>query len=438
MQTRFTKTKLKNPDIARADDILRKCVHCGFCTATCPTYLVTGDERDSPRGRIWMIRDLLEGQTQNADATSHHLDRCLTCLSCMTTCPSGVDYMHLVDIGREQVAEVAPASKANQIFRRLLVSILSHGNRAWLGLMMGWLARPLAPIMPRVIRTMLDAVPARRPKLDPVGRSDKVYSPDTMQVRSRVALLAGCAQRAVDSDINAATIRLLNRLGVEVVVRKGSYCCGALAHHTGVEDAARDAMAATIRTWANEKKYRQLDAIIINTSGCGTTIKDYGDRFAMDSTLAEDAAMVSAMAMDVTEFLQKIGMGDMDKTISAGLSVTYHSACSMQHGQKIRSLPQSLLKEAGFEVRTPHESHICCGAAGTYNILNPELSSSLRDRKRGHLDSAGGDIIAAGNVGCMNQLKDSKAPIVHTVELLDWVTGGPKPQKLRGRLPKQA
>lgn len=434
MQTKFTKTKLKNPDIARADEILRKCVHCGFCTATCPTYLVTGDERDSPRGRIWMIRDLLEGQTETAQATGFHLDRCLTCLSCMTTCPSGVDYMHLVDIGRSHAQEEAPLSFQSKIFRQLLVSMLSHGRRAWMALAMGWLARPLTPIMPKQIQAMLKAVPDDFPRLDPVGGTDKVYSPDTAPARARVALLAGCAQRAVDRDINAATIRLLNRLGVEVVVRKGAYCCGALAHHSGVEEAARDAMAATIRTWAGEKKYRHLDAIIINTSGCGTTIKDYGDRFAGDSTLAEDAAMVSDMAMDITEYLARTGLGEVDKSVSAGLKVTYHSACSMQHGQKIRALPQQLLADAGFDVVTPHESHICCGAAGTYNILNPELSAELRLRKTGHIDTAGGDIVAAGNVGCMNQLKETAAPVVHTVELLDWATGGPKPKKLNNKL----
>lgn len=432
MQTRFTRSQLKNPDIARADDILRKCVHCGFCTATCPTYLVTGDERDSPRGRIWLIRDMLEGNAESAPATGYHLDRCLTCLSCMTTCPSGVDYMHLVDIGRQHAEELAPAAGQVRLFRRLLVAILSRGRRAWMALMLGWLARPLSFLMPKFIRNMLAAVPDHMPRLDPVGGTDKVYSPG-QKPRARVALLAGCAQRAVDRDINAATIRLLNRLGVEVVVRKGAYCCGALAHHSGVEDAARDAMAATIRTWAGEAKYRHLDAIIINTSGCGTTIKDYGDRFAGDSTLAEDAALISGMAMDITEFLGRSGLGEVDQDIGAGLRVTYHSACSMQHGQQLRSQPQQLLRDAGFDVLTPHEAHICCGAAGTYNILNPEISAELKARKCGHINAAGGDIVAAGNVGCMNQLKDSKAPVVHTVELLDWATGGPKPAKLRGQ-----
>lgn len=434
MQTRFTKTKLKNPDIARADEILRKCVHCGFCTATCPTYLVTGDERDSPRGRIWMIRDLLEGNNDSAETTGYHLDRCLTCLSCMSTCPSGVDYMHLVDIGRDHAEKLHEKPRFEQVFRRMIVAMLSRGHRAWVGLMLGWMARPLAGFMPKKIRAMLDAAPKRMPRLDPVGSSDKVYNPDTAPSTARIALLAGCAQRAVDKDINAATIRMLNRLGVEVVVRKSAYCCGALAHHTGVEDAAHDAMVATIRTWASEKKHRGLDAIIINTSGCGTTIKDYGDRFSGDSVMAEDAATVSSLAMDITEFLEKTGLGEVDSSITGGLKVTYHSACSMQHGQRIKTLPQQLLRQAGFDVVMPQESHICCGSAGTYSILNPDISRELKERKTGHIDAARGDIVAAGNVGCINQLQDSQAPVVHTIELLDWATGGPKPRKLRSRI----
>ena len=339
--------------------------------------------------------------------------------------------MHLVDIGRQHAEDLAPASGQARLFRRLLVAILSRGHRAWMALLLGWLARPLAFLMPKFLRNMLAAVPAQMPRLDPVGGADRVFSPAQMP-RARVALLAGCAQRAVDRDINAATIRLLNRLGVEIVVRKGAYCCGALAHHSGVEDAAHDAMSATIRTWAGEAKYRHLDAIIINTSGCGTTIKDYADRFAGDSTLAEDAALISGMAMDITEFLGRIGLGDIDKEVSSGLRVTYHSACSMQHGQQLKHQPQQLLRDAGFDVLTPQEAHICCGAAGTYNILNPEISAELKTRKRDHIDATGGDIVAAGNIGCMNQLKDTTAPVVHTVELLDWATGGPKPAKLRG------
>lgn len=431
MQTRFSEQQLAQPDIARADDILRKCVHCGFCTATCPTYLITGDERDSPRGRIWLIRDLLEGNSDGAEATGHHLDRCLTCLSCMSTCPSGVDYMHLVDIGRRHADAQRTRPWFDRLLRQFLISTLSRRNLAWFTLMATMLAKPFAAIMPRRIRAMLKVAPGSLPRFDKTGSKDTIYYADTTPPKARVALLAGCAQRAIDPDINAATIRLLNRLGVEVVVRKGAGCCGALAHHGGDEQAAHGSMTATIRAWSNELKYRKLDAIVVNTSGCGTMIKDYGDLLAHDSTIAEEAAMVSMLACDITELLEKIGLGAINPDIGQKLNVTYHSACSMQHGQRIRALPKQLLEQAGFSIKEPAESHICCGSAGIYNALQPELSDALRQRKIKAIDATEPDIIAAGNLGCMNQLAQASAPVVHTVELLDWATGGPKPGKLR-------
>ena len=434
MQTHFTKRQLANPDIARANDILRKCVHCGFCTATCPSYLVTMDERDSPRGRIWMMRDLLEGKTDAAETVGHHLDRCLTCLSCVTTCPSGVDYGHLVDIGRSRVEKERKRPLTDRLTRKMLVAVLSRRMLAWPMFLAAWLLRPLAAVLPGRLGAMLRIAPANMPRLDSTGGRDRVYEAASSPARARVALLAGCAQRAIDPDINAATIRLLNRLGVEVVVRKGAECCGALAHHAGDEEEGRGRMADTIRAWTQELEYRQLDAIVINASGCGTSVKDYGDMFRNDSSLAGEAAKISDLACDITEFLDRLGFGDghVNPEVAGGRSVTYHSACSMQHGQRIRALPRQLLEKAGFSVRTPGESHICCGSAGIYNALQPEISDKLRKRKVAALDSAGGDIVAAGNLGCINQLADTEAPVVHTVELLDWATGGPKPRKLRG------
>ena len=433
MQTNFTSDQLAQPDIARADSILRKCVHCGFCTATCPTYVVTGDERDSPRGRIWLIRDLLENDDADAATASHHLDRCLTCLSCTSTCPSGVDYMHLVDIGRRQAGERHERGFMDRMMRRFLVSVLPYAGRAYALLSLAWLARPLRPILPKMMADMLDVAPAKRPRLDPIGAKDQIYNADSFPAKARVVLLAGCAQRAVNPDINASTIRLLNRLGVDVVVRKQAFCCGAVAHHTGDEHAAENAMTSTIKAWANEKRYRKVDAIIINTSGCGTTIKDYGDYFAHNSAMAEDASMVSSMAMDITEFLDRFGLGDLDIAMekTSGISVAYHAACSLQHGQKVKSAPKELLRKVGFEVRDIADSHLCCGSAGTYNVLQSDIANELKDRKLTAINNADADIVAAGNLGCINQLADSKAPILHTVQLLDWATGGPKPFEIR-------
>lgn len=431
MQTRFSEDQLALPDIQRADDILRKCVHCGFCTATCPTFLVTGDERDSPRGRIWLIRDLLEGNTNGAETTGHHLDRCLTCLSCMSTCPSGVDYMHLVDIGRRHADENRVRPWHDRLLRKLLISTMSDRNLAYLTLLGGWLVRPFAALLPRKLSALLKVAPASMPRFDRVGSKDHIYPSEITPARARVALLQGCAQRAIDPDINGSTIRLLNRLGVEVVVRKGAACCGALAHHGGDEETAHDSITATIKAWSNELKYRHLDAIVVNTSGCGTMVKDYGDFLAHDSTIAEEAARISSLACDITEFLEKIGVDGIDQEKAAGINVTYHAACSMQHGQKIRQTPKSLLKDAGFTVTEPAESHICCGSAGIYNALQPDISDQLRQRKIKNINATSPDVIAAGNLGCINQLAESTAPVVHTVQLLDWVTGGPKPKKMR-------
>ena len=431
MQTRFTEEQLATPDIARADDILRKCVHCGFCTATCPTYLVTGDERDSPRGRIWLIRELLEGKAEDPEVAGHHLDRCLTCLSCMSTCPSGVDYMHLADIGRRHAAQTRKRPYFDRLIRKVLVEVLSRRMLAYIILLLASFIRPFSGILPRRIAAMLKVAPASFPRLDRTGAKDNIFYTTKTPARARVAMLAGCAQRAIDPDINAATIRLLNRLGVDVVVRKGASCCGALAHHGGDETAAHDRMSETIRAWSNELRYRKLDAIVVNASGCGTTVKDYGDAFRHDSTLAEEAAKISSLALDITEFIDRIGLGPIDPTVGEGKTVTYHSACSMQHGQRIRSLPKELLGKAGFSVREPAESHICCGSAGIYNALQPEISQDLQKRKIANLDASGGDIVAAGNLGCINQMAGAKAPVVHTIELLDWATGGPKPRKLR-------
>jgi glycolate oxidase iron-sulfur subunit len=426
MQTNFTPEQLKDPGIARANEVLRTCVHCGFCTATCPTYQVLGDELDSPRGRIYLIKDMLE-QGRPADAkTVKHLDRCLSCLACMSTCPSGVHYMHLIDHARAHVEKTYRRPPMDRLLRWTLSRIIPYPMRFRLALLAAKLGRPLAGLMPDArLRAMLAMAPRQIP---PVSRND---DPQTFAAqgprRMRVALMTGCAQKALNTDINDATIRLLRRLGCEVVVARGAGCCGALTHHMGREDESHRFAAANIRAWMAEKRGAGLDAIVINTSGCGTTVKDYGHMFRTDA-LAAEAAEVAHLAADVTEVLGRLGLPE---GAPKGLRIAYHAACSLQHGQQIKTLPKDLLRRAGFEVVEPADSHLCCGSAGTYNLLQPEISAELKARKVATLEARRPDLIAAGNIGCMMQIgSGTRVPVVHTVELLDWATGGPAPRAL--------
>jgi glycolate oxidase iron-sulfur subunit len=426
MQTHFSPEQLKDPAIQRSNEILRTCVHCGFCTATCPTYQVLGDELDSPRGRIYLIKDMLENNRPADEKTVKHIDRCLSCLACMTTCPSGVHYMHLVDNAREYIEKTYKRPFTDRALRWVLAQIIPHPTRFRLALLGAKIGRPFAFLMPDArLRAMLAMAPKTIP---PVSRNDdpQSFAPEG-KPKMRVALMTGCAQKALNTDINDATIRILQRLGCEVVVAKGMGCCGALTHHMGKADQSHASAAANINAWMAEKRAGGLDAVVINTSGCGTTIKDYGHMFRNDP-LAADAAAVSSMAMDISELLVKIGLPE---GAPKDLKVAYHAACSLQHGQQIKTYPKDLLKRAGFTVVEPADSHLCCGSAGTYNLLQPEISQQLKARKVQTLEAKAPDIIAAGNIGCMMQIgSGTKTPIVHTVELLDWATGGPKPKAL--------
>ena len=429
MQTTFTPEQLKDPGIARANEILRSCVHCGFCTATCPTYQVLGDELDSPRGRIYLIKDMLEQGRAADEKTVKHIDRCLSCLACMTTCPSGVHYMHLIDHARAHVEKTYRRPLMDRALRAVLARVIPHPGRFRLALLGARVARPFARLIPDArLRAMLAMAPKRLP---PVSRNDdpQIF-PAVGPRRMRVALLTGCAQKALNTDINDATIRLLRRLGAEVVVAKGAGCCGALTHHMGKEAQAHASAAANIRAWMAEKAAGGLDAIVINTSGCGTTVKDYGHMFRNDP-LAAEAATVAGLAKDISEVLARLGLPE---GAPKGLRVAYHAACSLQHGQQIKSAPKDLLKRAGFEVVEPADSHLCCGSAGTYNLLQPELSQELQRRKVATLEAKAPQVIAAGNIGCMMQIgAGTDVPVVHTVELLDWATGGPMPRALADR-----
>ena len=408
--------------------MLRTCVHCGFCTATCPTYQVLGDELDSPRGRIYLIKDMLETGRPADAKTVKHIDRCLSCLACMTTCPSGVDYMHLVDHARDYIEKTYRRPFMDRMLRRVLAWVIPHPTRFRLALLGAKIVQPFSFLMPDPrLRAMLAMAPKTIP---PVSRNDdpQVFAAEG-PVRMRVALMTGCAQKALNTDINDATIRILRRLGCEVVIAKGMGCCGALTHHMGKADLAHASAAKNIQAWMAEKSGVGLDAVVINTSGCGTTVKDYGHMF-QHGPLAADAAIISEMTMDISELLVKIGLPEGRPQ---NLRVAYHAACSLQHGQQIKSAPKDLLKRAGFDVVEPADSHLCCGSAGTYNLLQPEISAQLKARKVKTLEARKPDIIAAGNIGCMMQIGSAtRTPVVHTVELLDWATGGPKPKTLLG------
>jgi glycolate oxidase iron-sulfur subunit len=432
MQTNFTPTQLADANIAEAESIVRKCVHCGFCTATCPTYVTLGNELDSPRGRIYLIKDMLENGRAADEEIVTHVDRCLSCLACTTTCPSGVDYMHLIDHARNHIEKTYQRPMINRLTRAILAMVLPYPGRMRVALTLGRFAAPFAPVMEKItalkpLAAMLKLAPKQVPYPSPL--SNPGTYPGKGEKRGRVALLTGCAQSVLDPGINAATIRLLTRLGVEVVVPKGEGCCGSLVHHMGREQEAKAAARNNVDVWMREIEQGGLDAIIITTSGCGTTIKDYGHMLRLDATYAEKAATVSGLAKDVTEYLATL---DLPQQPDRGMTVAYHSACSLQHGQKVTMAPKILLKKAGFAVRDPAEGHLCCGSAGTYNILQSDIADQLKARKLRNIEAVRPDVIAAGNIGCMTQIgSGTEIPVVHSVELLDWAFGGEAPAKLR-------
>ncbi|GHA57542.1 glycolate oxidase iron-sulfur subunit [Amylibacter ulvae] len=428
MQTTFSEEQLKDPAIQRSNEILRSCVHCGFCTATCPTYQVLGDELDSPRGRIYLIKDMLENNRKPDEKTVKHIDRCLSCLACMSTCPSGVHYMHLVDHARDYIEKNYDRPLGDRAMRWLLARILPYPNRFRLAMRGANMARPFAFALPAKLRNMVEFAPK---KIAPPSLNDRpqVFPADGSR-KKRVALMTGCAQKALDTDINDATIRILRRHGCEVVVANGAGCCGALTHHMGKTNESHAAARKNISAWIGEMDGDGLDAIVINTSGCGTMIKDYA-HMMRNTDMAQSAMRVSNIAKDISEVLIDL---DISSQQPQNKRVAYHAACSLQHGQQIKTHPKTLLKNAGFEVMEPADSHLCCGSAGTYNLMQPEISTQLKDRKLATLTELQPEIIAAGNIGCMMQIgSGTDIPVVHTVELLDWATGGPVPRKLQNR-----
>jgi glycolate oxidase iron-sulfur subunit len=436
MKTEFSLSQLADPDIAEADKILRACVHCGFCTATCPTYVLLGDELDSPRGRIYLIKEMLEKDRPPTPEVVKHIDRCLSCLACMTTCPSGVNYMHLVDQARVRIEKEYTRPFPERALRAVLALVLPRPGLFRAGMIMARLAKPFAGLLPgakavsasptlwRRIRAMLALAPALLPARGAAGGS---VFPAVGEKRGRVALLQGCAQQVLAPRINQAAINLLTRHGIEVVLVRDEQCCGALTHHLGHDGDALARARANIKVWLNEADRGGLDAILVTTSGCGTVIKDYGFMLREDREFAGPAAKVSGLTKDITEYVSGIELKPLRQQQS-DLVVAYHSACSLQHGQKITQAPKELLSKNGFVVKDVPESHLCCGSAGTYNILQPDIANRLRDRKVANIAMVKPDMIAAGNIGCMVQIAGgTSVPVVHTIELLDWATGGPRP-----------
>lgn len=432
MQTDFKPEQLADPAMASSESIIRKCVHCGFCTATCPTYVLLGDELDSPRGRIYLMKHMLEEEAKPTADLVKHVDRCLSCLSCMTTCPSGVNYMHLVDHARSYIEQNYRRPLIERLIRGILATVLPYRGRFRAALHLAALGRPFAGLFARSaalrpLGAMLNLAPRQ------LSRAS-AQVPARITGGARVAILEGCAEPVLRPEIRAATVRLLGRMDCQIVAVPGEGCCGALVHHLGKEEAGLAAARRNVDAWMRQIEGEGLEAIIVTASGCGTTIKDYGFMLRNDPAYAKRATQVSSMACDVSEFLQRRGL---PKAAAAPyLTVAYHSACSLLHGQKVTTGPADLLKAAGFTVVTPAESHLCCGSAGTYNILQSEIATQLRDRKVGHLERLKPDVIATGNIGCATQIASGSAiPVVHTIELLDWATGGPAPSALAIAVP---
>ncbi len=410
MQTAISAELLKNPDIAEADAILRTCVHCGFCTATCPTYQLLGSELDSPRGRIYLIKEMLE--TEHASArTRLHLDRCLTCRSCETTCPSGVRYGRLIDIGREMADELAPRPVRQKLMRRAMLAVIPYTARMSVALA---LARLFSPLLPAELRKKIPA------------KQTATVTPATSNAR-RMLVLQGCVQPLGTPNTNAAAARVLDRLGISLVGAAGAGCCGALNQHLSDSAGARAMMRRNIDAWWPHVE-NGAEAIVMTASGCGVMVKDYGHALKDDAAYAEKAARISALTRDLGEVMSaeilSAGTGHETREIFArigrGTRVAYHSSCTLQHGQQLGGSVEAILRGCGYELTPVADSHLCCGAAGTYTLTQPALSRRLLDNKLDALQKGNPEVIVTANVGCQMHLAGaSNVPVRHWIELLD-------------------
>ena len=432
METHFSKEQLKDKDNKSSEKIFRKCVHCGFCNATCPTYQLLGNELDGPRGRIYLIKDMLENNKPANEKIVKHIDRCLSCYSCMTTSPSGVNYMHLIDHGRNHIEKTYKRPFKDRLIRNFLSITLSKSINFRVIAILTRFIKPFSFFFPKKLKEMINFMPGKftkktLPKM-------KVY-PALKRKKpvARVALLTGCVQKVISPQINEATIRLLNRHGIEVVVSKGIDCCGSLNHHLGKSDLANQTFKKNISIWYDEYLKNGLDAIISNTSGCGTTLKDYGFIFRSDK-LKKEAKKISELTKDISEYLEEnVKLNFIkDNKNTKEYKIAYHSACSMQHGQKIHEVPINLIKKTGNQVFNIPDGHLCCGSAGTYNLLQSDIAKRLLKNKISNIEKIKPQFITTGNIGCITQIASgTKIPILHTVEIIDWYTGGPKPEVLQ-------
>ncbi len=428
MQTNFSHEQLKDKDNKSSEQILRKCVHCGMCNTTCPTFTLLGDELDGPRGRIYLIQDMLENERKPSANVVKHIDRCLSCYSCMTTCPSNVNYMHIIDHGRKYIEKNYQRPFFDRLIRDALSKILPNVKFFKIMSYLAKIGKPFQFFLPSKIKNMINLIPSSFPKK--ILKTKEIYKTKYKKKVARVALLTGCVQKELSPQINESTIRILNRHGVEVVVPEKIRCCGSLNHHLGKNDDAHKDFINNINIWYDQYLKGNLDAILSNTSGCGTTMKDYGFIFKDDKKMKKKAKKISELTKDVSEYLSE-SLNLKFKSKEKKLRIAYHSACSMQHGQKIHSQPMNLLEKTKNEILEIPEGHICCGSAGTYNILQSKIAEQLLKNKVKNIESVKPQIISTGNIGCITQIANgTNIPILHTVELLDWYTGGPKPKIL--------
>jgi glycolate oxidase iron-sulfur subunit len=422
MQTNFTDAQLTDPLVEAAEQVMRSCVHCGFCLSSCPTYNLLGDELDSPRGRIYLIKDMLENDKPASDTVVTHLDRCLSCLSCQDICPSDVNYMHLIDGARLHIENTYKRPRSDRMLRGLLGYVMPRPRVfSWL-MQLAAIAKPLKSLLPGRLTSMV----AMAPKIDQSVPARRNVEYMAREPKGRVALLAGCVQQAVGNHINDATVRVLNRHGIDVTVLHEAQCCGAVNHHLGQHDQSTAIVKDNIRRWTQAMaEDGGFDAIITNASGCGTMLKDYGYLLRNDEMAAE-AAHISDLTQDVAEYLATLPALEGDLPVER---VTYQAACSLRHGQAIIEQPLQVLRAAGFDVSEPAQPQMCCGSAGSYNMLQPDIAGPLGDNKAAALEATDPQLIVSSNLGCMTQLgTKTDIPIVHLVELLDWASGGEKPR----------